>query len=90
LTGRVFVFAWQRSGTFSQAALQVEVSLIDTDKPRHVVFRRQYDLMSQPMAEDSSAAFARAMSEVMRQLSERFQHDLCKTLSSEPKEPKKP
>jgi ABC-type uncharacterized transport system auxiliary subunit len=82
LTGHVFVFAWERHGAASRAALQVEVSLIDTDKPRHVVFRQQYDLRSQPLGEDSSSAFARGMSELMRQFSERFQQDLCRTISS--------
>jgi ABC-type uncharacterized transport system auxiliary subunit len=84
LSGRVFVFAWERRGAVSQAALQVEVSLIDTDKPRHVVFRREYDLKSQPLGEDSSSAFARGMSELMRQFSEKFQQDLCKACRSLP------
>jgi ABC-type uncharacterized transport system auxiliary subunit len=82
LTGRVFVFAWERNGASSRAALQVEVSLIDTDEPRHVVFRRQYDLKSQPLGEDSSAAFARGMSELMGQFSERFRQDLCRAICS--------
>jgi ABC-type uncharacterized transport system auxiliary subunit len=83
LTGRVFVFAWERGGGVSRAALQVEVSLIDTDKPRHVVFRQQYDLRSQPLGEDSSSAFARGMSALMKQFSERFQQDLCRTIGSQ-------
>ena len=85
LSGRIFVFAWERSGAVSRAALQVSVSLIDTDEPRHVVFQRQYDLRSQPLGDDSSAAFARGMSAVMKQFSERFQQDLCGTLSSQTK-----
>jgi ABC-type uncharacterized transport system auxiliary subunit len=90
LSGRVFVFAWERSGAVSRAALQVEVSLIDTDEPRHVVFRRQYDLRSPPLGEDSSSAFARAMSEVMRQFSEKFQRDLCTAILSHAKTPCQP
>jgi ABC-type uncharacterized transport system auxiliary subunit len=85
LTGHVFVFAWERAGALSRAALQVEVSLIDTDKPRHVVFRRQYDLRSQPLGEDSSAAFARGMSALMSQFSERLRQDLCRAISSQAK-----
>jgi len=77
LSGRVFVFAWERAGTVSRAALQVEVSLVDTEEPRQVVFRREYDLCSQPFADNSSHAFARAMSELMREFSARFQQDLC-------------
>jgi len=85
LTGRVFVFAWERCGAISQAALQVEVSLIDTDEPRRVVFRRQYDFRSLPLGDDSSAAFARGMSAVMKQFSERFQQDLCRAACSQGK-----
>lgn len=84
LSGRVFVFAWDRAGTVSRAALQVEVSLIDTEEPRQVVFRREYDLSSQPFAENSSSAFARAMSGLMREFSARLQQDLCRTTSSQP------
>jgi ABC-type uncharacterized transport system auxiliary subunit len=82
LTGRVFVFAWERAGGTSRAVLQVEVSLIDTDEPRHVVFRREYNLRSDPLGEDTSSAFARAMSELMKKFSEEFQQDLCKTIRS--------
>jgi hypothetical protein len=82
LSGRVFVFAWERAGTVSRAALQVEVSLVDTEEPRQVVFRREYDLRSQPLTENSSSAFARAMSGLMRDFSARLQQDLCMTTSS--------
>jgi ABC-type uncharacterized transport system auxiliary subunit len=85
LTGRVFVFAWERRGAVSRAVLQVAVSLIDTDEPRHVVFQRQYDLTSQPLGDDSSSAFARGMSAVMQQFSERFQQDLCRAACSQGK-----
>ncbi|MEJ2070110.1 MAG: ABC-type transport auxiliary lipoprotein family protein [Syntrophobacterales bacterium] len=85
LSGRVFVFAWERTGAVSWAVLQVEVSLIDTDKPRRVILRREYDFRSQPLAEDTSYAFARAMSELMSNFSEKFQEDLCTAIGSHPK-----
>jgi ABC-type uncharacterized transport system auxiliary subunit len=59
LTGHVFVFAWERAGGTSRALMQVEVSLIDTTEPRHVVFRQEYNLRSDPLGEDTSSAFAR-------------------------------
>jgi ABC-type uncharacterized transport system auxiliary subunit len=77
LTGHVFLFASERSGAVSRAALHVEVSLIDNTKPRKVILHRQYDLRSAPFVESTSAAFARAMSDVMRELSDKFQRDLC-------------
>ena len=82
LSGHVFLFASERSGAISRAALHVEVSLIDNTKPRKVILHREYDLRSAPFMENTSAAFARAMSTVMRELSERFQRDLCSTLTS--------
>jgi ABC-type uncharacterized transport system auxiliary subunit len=90
LSGRVFVFAWSRAGTVSRAALQVEVSLVDTEEPRRVLFRREYDLCSQPCADKSSAAFARAMSDLMRKFSARFQEDLCAAAGSPSAEPSPP
>jgi ABC-type uncharacterized transport system auxiliary subunit len=87
LSGHVFVFAWERAGAVSRAALQVEVSLIDTEAPRRVLFRRGYDLTSPPLGEDSSSAFASAMSEVMRQFSEKFRQDLCTAIIPQTKTP---
>jgi ABC-type uncharacterized transport system auxiliary subunit len=80
LSGHIFVFAWERNGIISRAALQLEVSLVDTEAPRRVIFRREYDLRSEPLGEDTSAAFARAMSGLVAQFSSRIQHDLCNSL----------
>jgi ABC-type uncharacterized transport system auxiliary subunit len=82
LTGYVFKFAWERVGGISRAALKVEVSLVETRKTRQVLLHRQYDLQGEPMPEDSSAAFAGAMSEVMKRFSEKLQQDLCKVVKS--------
>ena len=77
LSGHVFRYAAERSGTIFRAALHVEVSLISTEAPRRVILHREYDLRSPPYGAETSAAFARAMSELMRELSEKFQRDLC-------------
>jgi ABC-type uncharacterized transport system auxiliary subunit len=82
LSGRVFLFALERSGNISRAALEVEVSLIDTEKPRQVIFRREYNLRSQAFIGNTSAAFAQAMSNLMQEFSEKFQRDLCLTSTS--------
>ena len=82
LSGRVFVFAWERYGATARAALQVELSLVDTEAPRRVIFRREYSLRSEAFGDDSSAAFARAMSGLVAKFSADFQHDLCKSLSN--------
>jgi ABC-type uncharacterized transport system auxiliary subunit len=82
LSGHIFVFAWERHGATSQAVLQVEVSLVDIESPRRVVLRREYDLRSAPFAEDTSAAFAQAMSNLVAEFSTKLQRDLCGSLGS--------
>jgi ABC-type uncharacterized transport system auxiliary subunit len=82
LSGHVFAYAWERSGLASWAVLVVEVSLINTRTPRKVIFRREYSLKTGPFMDNSSANFARAMSALMREFSEKFQRDLCATLTT--------
>lgn len=82
LSGHIFVFAWERRGATSQAALQVAVSLVDTGTPRQVLFRREYNLRSAPFSEDTSVAFARAMGSLMSAFSVRLQQDLCNSLGA--------
>ena len=84
LTGHVFVYAWERGGLASWAALSVEVSLVNTRTPRKVIFRREYSLKSGPFVEDTSAAFARAMSALVSQFSEKLQRDLCAARATSP------
>jgi ABC-type uncharacterized transport system auxiliary subunit len=79
LSGHIFVFAWDRSGGASRAELQVAVSLVNTETSK-VLMRREYAFKSHPMAEDTSAAFARAMSGLMGEFSRKFQADLCASL----------
>lgn len=80
LTGRIFQFAWVREGDNSRAVLDLEVSLARTGAKPGVVFQRRYTLRSTPSpAGDDSAAFARAMSGLVRELSEKLQTDLCAT-----------
>jgi ABC-type uncharacterized transport system auxiliary subunit len=76
LTGRVFVFGWEKSGPQARAVLQVEVSLTDTTAQK-VLFRRTYTLESQPFKEDTSSEFARAMDGLAGEFSGRLRRDLC-------------
>jgi ABC-type uncharacterized transport system auxiliary subunit len=80
LSGRVFVFAWDRSGGASRADFQVEVSLVNTDSSK-VLLRREYHFKSEPMAEDTSASFAQAMSGLVAEFSRKIQEDLCASLA---------
>lgn len=82
LSGHVFIFAWDRSSGFSRAVLKVEVSLVGTEKVRQVLFHRGYDLQSEPVTENTSAAFAGAMGEVMKSFSGKLQQDLCGVLKN--------
>jgi hypothetical protein len=78
LSGHIFVFACERTGSISRAAIQIEVSLIYTDEaPRRVIFRRKCDMKSGPFAEDSSAAFALAMSGLVADFSHKLQQVFC-------------
>jgi len=78
LAGHVFTFAWENTDSGYRARLHVEISLVDAAGKRSVILRKNYRLTSKPYAEDSSDAFARAMSSLVRDLSERLQEDLCK------------
>jgi ABC-type uncharacterized transport system auxiliary subunit len=78
LTGRVFDFSWDRSGTTARARLHVEVSLVD-DRGRgsRVVFHREYEMESEPTTADDAATFADAMSALVERMSTRLREDLC-------------
>jgi ABC-type uncharacterized transport system auxiliary subunit len=77
LTGHVFTFAWMRQGSNARAMLQVEVSLSAAGPTNRLIFRRIYELISVPFAEDTAASFARAMSGIVSQFSQQLQRDLC-------------
>ena len=77
LTGHVFTFAWVKQGPTVRAELQVEVSLISTGNTARLIFRRTYELKSEPFTENTAAAFARAMSGVVSEFSQKLQRDLC-------------
>ena len=77
LTGHVFTFAWVRQGSTARARLEVEVSLSSAGVKNRLIFRRTYELKSEPFVEDTAAAFARAMSGIVSQFSQQLQSDLC-------------
>jgi len=82
LTGHFYEFAWERSDSVSHAVLKVQVSLTDSERAHSVVFRKEYSLRSPPMAQDSAAAFAGAMSGLVREFSLNLRQDLCRMLGS--------
>ncbi len=83
MTGRVFEFAWRRTGASSRAVLEVEISVSSTGANPAVVFRKSYNLKSPPFTEDSSETFAGAMSSLMGEFSRQLRQDLCTAASSE-------
>jgi ABC-type uncharacterized transport system auxiliary subunit len=83
LTGRVFEFAWRKSADGARAALQVEVSLTRTAPHRKLLFRREYSLGGAASRDDSSAVFAKAMSELVRSFSVKLRRDLCAAAEKE-------
>ncbi len=77
LTGHVFTFAWMRQGSTARAMLEVEVGLSSTEAPGRLILHRTYQVKSEPFIENTAAAFAKAMSEIVGQFSQQLQGDLC-------------
>jgi ABC-type uncharacterized transport system auxiliary subunit len=77
LTAHIHKFAWVESDAGSVAELQVEVRLSNMQDEQAVLFRRSYAFKSQPFRENSSDAFATAMSQIVGEFSETLRRDLC-------------
>jgi ABC-type uncharacterized transport system auxiliary subunit len=80
LTGHVFAFAWQRTGSAAYPVLKAEVSLTGGQPTGRVVFRKNYRLQGKALGSDDAEAFAGGMSALVRDFSERLQQDLCNSL----------
>ena len=80
LTGHIFAFAWERTGSASRPLLEAEVSLAGGEPPGRVLFRKNYHMEGRSLKSDDAQAFARGMSALMRDFSETLQKDLCKSL----------
>ncbi len=76
LTGRIFDFSLREGEGSSVAVLKVEVTLTNSMENR-VLFKKNYNLESKPFERNSSARFAYAMSELVRDLSQKLSSDLC-------------
>jgi ABC-type uncharacterized transport system auxiliary subunit len=77
LTGHVYSFAWEKEDSGGRAELQVEVSLVDTERNR-VLLRRNYRFTGKPRSSNDSGTFAGAMGELAGQFSEELRRDLCR------------
>jgi ABC-type uncharacterized transport system auxiliary subunit len=77
LTGHVFNFAWEQKESEAGAVLRVKLSLTRTGASPEVIYRKDYELRSRPFLEQDPAVFAKAMSSLVRQLSQEIQQDLC-------------
>jgi uncharacterized lipoprotein YmbA len=76
LVGRIEEFGWNRRQNAPRAVLQAEFNLIDP-LAHALLLQRRYRLESPPSPVDDAAAFAGAMSRLVRELSKRLQQDLC-------------
>lgn len=80
LSGNVFRFAWEESGSSARAVLDVEVSLWSEDPKSDILFRKQYHLESEPVSGGGSQRFAEDMSRLVERMSSQLQQDLCAML----------
>jgi ABC-type uncharacterized transport system auxiliary subunit len=78
LSGHIHRFAWEDRGSGGKrAVLDVEVNLWREEPKRDVIFRRHYRLESPPSGSGSPEAMAEALSQLVRELSDSLQRDLC-------------
>jgi ABC-type uncharacterized transport system auxiliary subunit len=83
LGGRLFAFAWKRLGDRSQAILDLEMTLMENPPglQRNILFRKHYQLASEPTSNSSAEGFAQAMSALAREFSAQLRNDLCAVLA---------
>jgi ABC-type uncharacterized transport system auxiliary subunit len=78
LSGHIHRFAWEDRGSESKrAVLDVEVNLWQEEPKRDVIFKRHYHLESPPSGSGSPEAMAEALSQLVRELSDSLQRELC-------------
>jgi ABC-type uncharacterized transport system auxiliary subunit len=78
LSGHIHRFAWEDRGSDrKRAVLDVEVNLWQEEPKREVIFRRHYQLESPASGSGSPEAMAEALSQLVRELSDSLQRDLC-------------
>jgi ABC-type uncharacterized transport system auxiliary subunit len=84
LGGHLFGFGWKRQQHTSQAILDLEMTLVENQqgRARSILFRKHYQLVSQPSHDNGPEGFARAMSELLRDFSAELRRDLCTALGS--------
>ena len=85
LSGRVLVFAWEKTGVEYRAVFQVEVSLMESRGPGEILFSRDYRFESDTTKNNTPSAFARAMSVLANDFSKNLRRDLCSKVTESPK-----
>lgn len=76
MSGQIYRFDLQKSGSSSNALLDLEISLW-REKPRTVIFRKHFHYKSPPLTSNSPGEFAAAMSGLVSRLSIELRDDLC-------------
>jgi ABC-type uncharacterized transport system auxiliary subunit len=80
MTGHIFVFAWDRKESDVRAELQAQVTLTNRANSDKILFRKNYRLNSDPFKKNTAADFARVMSGLVYDFSQKLQRDLCDNL----------
>jgi ABC-type uncharacterized transport system auxiliary subunit len=76
ISGQIYRFALEESGSSPHALLDLEISLWQ-EKPRTVLFRKHFHYQSPPLASTGPSEFSTAMAGLVSQLSTDLRNDLC-------------
>ncbi|SPF49087.1 hypothetical protein SBDP1_780005 [Syntrophobacter sp. SbD1] len=76
ISGQIYRFALEENGPSTRALLDLEISLW-REKPRAVLFRKNFHYQSPPLTSTGPKEFASAMSGLVSQLSTDLRNDLC-------------
>ena len=77
LTGQIGKFACRRTNGSCRAVLEVDVTVNRTRTRGEQVFKKKYELKSEPFDKSDSSRFAAAMSKLAGRFSEQLRQDLC-------------
>lgn len=76
INGQIYRFALEENGSSTHALLDLEISLW-REKPRAVLFRKNFHYQGPPLTSTDPKVFASAMSDLVSQLSTDMRNDLC-------------
>lgn len=77
MSGNIYRFAFEKSGSESNSVLDLEISLWQEKPARAVLFRKHYHYQSPPIRSTDPDDYAKAMAEAVSRLSYDLRNDLC-------------